>query len=144
MLLQLPDHSPFLQLVDLDHGGQQLEVIARVARELLEGGDIFWKAGAAVSNPRLQKMSADPMVQAHTAGHLEDVRAGLLADVRDLVDERDLRGQERVRRELDHLCTSDVGAHKGRTEWRVQLDHRVPGPVTLIPDDHAIGVEEVL
>ena len=36
MLLQLGDHTALLQLVDLDHGGQQLEVVARVSRKLFE------------------------------------------------------------------------------------------------------------
>ena len=31
VLLQFPDHPPLLQLVDLDHRGQQLEVVTRVA-----------------------------------------------------------------------------------------------------------------
>ena len=38
----------------------------------------------------------------------DDVGAGRLADVRDLVDERDARHQERVRRELDHLRRVDI------------------------------------
>ena len=36
MLLQLLDDAPLLQLVDLDHGVQQLEVVSRVRGELLE------------------------------------------------------------------------------------------------------------
>ena len=36
VLLQLADHAPLLQLVDLDHRVQQLEVVAGVAGELLE------------------------------------------------------------------------------------------------------------
>ena len=44
-------------------------------------------------------------------GDLADVGADLLADVRDLVDERDLGREEGVRRELDHLRGGDVGAH---------------------------------
>src|SRR3954447_6231001 len=37
MLLQLADGAPLLELVDLDDGGQELEVVAGVAGELLEG-----------------------------------------------------------------------------------------------------------
>ena len=32
VLLELLDHAPALELVDLDHGRQQLEVVAGVAR----------------------------------------------------------------------------------------------------------------
>ena len=54
--------------------------------------------------------SSRPMPRA-TSTH---VGAGLLADVGDLVDERDLRRQERVGGELDHLRARDVGAHERR------------------------------
>src|SRR3954452_2897998 len=41
VLLELGDDPPLLQLVNLDDGGQELEVVAGVAGELLEGGDIL-------------------------------------------------------------------------------------------------------
>ena len=44
VLGQLRDHPPLLQLVDLDHGVQELEVIAAVAGQHLEGRDILGKA----------------------------------------------------------------------------------------------------
>ena len=75
---------------------------------------------------------------------LDHVGAGLLADVGDLVDERDLRGQERVGGELDHLGALDVRAHDRRVERRVELGHRVAGPVAVVADDDAVGLEEVL
>src|SRR4029077_17444126 len=112
VLVQLADHAPLLQLVDLDHSGQQLEVIAGVARELLERVHVLGEARAPVADPGLQELRPDALVQAHPARDLDHVRAGLLADVGDLVDERDLRRQERVRGELDHLRAGDVGAHQ--------------------------------
>ena len=74
---------------------------------------------------------------------LDDVGAGLLADVGDLVDEGDLRGQEGVGGELDHLGAGDVGAHERRVERRVELDDGVAGPVAVVADDDAVGVQEV-
>jgi hypothetical protein len=44
VLLELPDGAPLLELVDLDDSGQELEVVAGVAGELLEGLDILRKA----------------------------------------------------------------------------------------------------
>jgi hypothetical protein len=41
VLGELSDHSPLLQLVDLDHRVEELEVVAGVARELLERGHVF-------------------------------------------------------------------------------------------------------
>ena len=84
--------------------------------------------------------SSRPMPRATSS----DVGAGLLADVGDLVDERDLRGEERVGGELDHLRAGDVGAHERRVERRVELDDRVAGPVAVVADDDAVGVQEVL
>ena len=140
VLLQLADHPPLLQLVDLDHRGQQLEVVAGVAGELLERRDILGKARAAEADPGLQEVRADPLVEAHPPRDLEHVGAGLLADVGDLVDERDLGRQERVGGELDHLGAGDVGADQRRVERRVELDDRVAGPVAVVADDDPVGV----
>ena len=69
---------------------------------------------------------------------------GLLADVGDLVDERDLGRQEGVRGELDHLGAGDVGPHQRRLEGRVELDDGVARPAALVADDDPVGVQEVL
>ena len=98
VLLQLADHAALLQLVDLDHRVEQLEVVAGVAGELLEGGDVLREAAAAVADSGLQELRADAGVEAHAARDLGDVGADLLADVGDLVDEGDLGGQEGVAR----------------------------------------------
>ena len=41
---ELADDAPLLELVDLDDGVEELEVVAGVAGELLEGGDVLGKA----------------------------------------------------------------------------------------------------
>ena len=94
--------------------------------------------------PGLQELRADALVEAHPARDLDDVGAGLLADVGDLVDERDLGRQEGVGGELDHLGAGDVGAHERRVQRRVELDDRVARPVAVVADDDAVGVQEVL
>ena len=87
VLLELPDDAPLLKLVDLDDSGQELEVVARVTRELLERRNIFRKTGTTIARACAKKRRADPLVQAHTPRDLGDVRTHLLADVGDLVDE---------------------------------------------------------
>ena len=52
VLLQLPDHAPLLQLVHLDHGVQELEVVARVRGELLQRERVLREAAAAVADAR--------------------------------------------------------------------------------------------
>src|SRR5439155_21780017 len=101
MLLQLRDHAPLLQLVDLDHGGEELEVVARVAGELLQRGDVLREARATEADARAQEMRAEPVVEADPLCDRLDVGADEPADVRDLVDEADARREERIRRELD-------------------------------------------
>ena len=66
-LLELADHAPLLQVVDLDHGVQELKVIARVAGELLERLHVFGKARAAVADAGLQELRADAVVETHAA-----------------------------------------------------------------------------
>ena len=144
MLLELADHAPLLQLVDLDHRGQELEVIAGVPSQHLQGGDVLRKTGAPISDPGAQERRSDPLVEAHPAGDLADVGADLLADVGDLVDEGDLRRQEGVGGELDHLGAGHIGAHERRFQGRVERRHCVARPATVVADDDAVGVQEVL
>ena len=110
VLLELADDPALLQLVDLDHRGQQLEVIAGVAGQHLQRADVLREAAAAVADAGAEEGAADPLVEPHPLRHLADVGAYLLADVGDLVDEGDLRRQEGVGGELDHLGAGDVGA----------------------------------
>src|SRR5689334_5918352 len=99
MLLELRHNTALLQLVDLDDGVQELEVVPRVAGEKLEKRDVLGEARAAKTDPRPEVRLADPAVEAHAARDLLDVRAHELADVGDLVDEADPRAEKRVRGE---------------------------------------------
>src|SRR4249919_604628 len=101
--LELPDDAPLLELVHLDDGVQELEVVARVGRQLLERERILREAGATEADAGTQERRADAPVEADALGDRRDVGAGRLADVRDLVDERDAGDERGIRRELDHL-----------------------------------------
>src|SRR5204862_7645463 len=50
VLLQLADDAPLLQLVDLDHRGQELELVAGAPRQLLERADVLREAATAVAD----------------------------------------------------------------------------------------------
>ena len=91
MLLQLPDDPPLLQFVDFDHRRQELKVVAGVAGQLLEGGDVFGEARTPVTDAGPEEPRPDPPVEAHSVGDQPDVGSHLLAHIGDLVDERDLR-----------------------------------------------------
>ena len=143
VLLQLPDHAPLLELVDLDHRVQKLEVVARVGRQLLQRKRILREAAAAVADPRAKEARADPPIETDAFGDADDIGAGRLADVRDLVDEADPRHQRRVRGQLDHLGRGDVAVHDGRVDPGVELLDRLAVSFVERADDDPIRVLEV-
>ena len=55
-LRELADHAPLLELVHLDHGVQDLEVVARVGRELLQREGVLREARAAEADPGRRKL----------------------------------------------------------------------------------------
>ena len=144
VLLELADHAALLQLVDLDDRVEQLEVVAGVAGELLERVDVLGEARAAEADARPAGTSGrcgrrGPCPRA-TSTTSAPVSSQTLAIS---LMKRDLRGEERVGGELDHLGAGDVGAHERRVERRVELDDRVAGPVAVVADDDAVGLQEV-
>ncbi len=143
LLLELSDQPALLQLVDLDHGGQQLEVIAGVGGQLLERERVLRKARAAVADSGPEEARADTAVEADALGHAHDVGARRLADVGDLVDERDPRHQGCVRRELDHLRRCDVAADDGRLDPVVQRGDTIAVGVVDGADHDPVGMQEV-
>jgi hypothetical protein len=140
---ELPDHAPLLQLVHLDDGVQQLEVVARVRGQLLQRQRVLGEARAAVADAGLEEARPDAPVEADPLRDLDDVRAGRLADVRDLVDERDPRHQRGVRGQLDHLGRGHVRAHDRRLDALVQLRHRVAVGLGERADHDPVRVQEV-
>src|SRR4051812_45993312 len=81
VLLELADDAALLELVDLDDGVEQLEVVAGVAGELLEGRDVLRKAASAEPHAGLQELRPDAVVEPDAPRDLGHVRAGDLADV---------------------------------------------------------------
>ena len=62
----------------------------------------------------MQKFRADAVVEADAAGNFLDVRTDLFAQIRDFVDEGDLRREERVGRVFDQLRCTPAGVHDRR------------------------------
>ena len=142
-LLQLPDHAPLLQLVHLDDRVQELEVVARVRGELLQRERVLGEAAAAVADAGAEEAGADPPVETDALGDADDVGAGRLADVRDLVDEADPGHQRRVRGQLDHLGRGHVAAHDRRVDAAVELLDGVAVRGVERADHDAVGLLEV-
>ena len=145
VLLELADDPALLQLVDLDHRGQQLEVVARVAGELLEGGRR--PSGSRSRRSRCRRAGTTCRCAGRgpcRAATTVDVGADLLADVGDLVDEADLRGEEGVRGVLDHLrARAPWCARSARRAGRRARPRGRRRSSSNDADHHAVRVEEV-
>src|SRR5215213_898293 len=143
MLLQLPDDAPLLQLVHLDDGVQQLEVVTGVTGEQLQERDVLRETRAAEPDAGAQIARPDTGVEAHPPRDVVHVGADELAHVRDLVDEADARAEERVRCELDHLGRRDVGPDYRSVEPDVELLDRLRVGLLERADDDPVRLEKV-
>ena len=79
-------------------------------------------------------------------GHRVDVGVHRFAQGRHLIDETDLRGQERVGRVLDQFGALQTGHHHGRldkVERPVQLAQDLLRPLRLDADDHPVRPHEI-
>src|SRR3989449_2007447 len=86
--------------VDLDRGPEQDEIHAERRGRVDERLGVLGEATAAVAEPGPEERGPDAGVEPYALHDLADVGARELADVRDHVDERDLRREERVGRVL--------------------------------------------
>ncbi len=56
----------------------------------------------------MKELRPDSMIQAHALGHHLDIGFDFFAKIGDLVDKRNLRGQERIGRVLDELGSRNI------------------------------------
>src|SRR5205823_564921 len=86
----------------------------------------------------------DPWVERDTADDVVDLHVQFFADARDLIDEGDSRGEERVRDVLDHLGRAQVGQDDWSVEALIELGDGF-GILALTGANHdAVRREEVL
>ncbi len=139
----LVDHALVLGAVHVDDTGEQLEVVPGRARDVQQRRDVLREARAAVARSGVQELEPDAGVVTHADRDFADVGVDRLADVRDGVDERDLRREERVRGVLDHLRRRGVGDEHRRVDPLVELAD-AHGRLAVFAADHdAVGVQEV-
>ena len=91
----------------------------------------------------MEELEPDARVVADAEGDLAHVGAHRLAQVGDLVDERHLRGEKRVRRVLDELGRRGVGHEDRSSQASVELGHAHGDAGVLAADDDAVRLEEV-
>ncbi len=141
---RIPSRDPQLISV-LDLGIQALQLhqtdltVVTDEHSLVSG-----QTAPAVADAGAEEVAPEPVVEANALRHLDDVGADRLADVCDLVDERDPGHQERVRRELDHLRGRDVGHDDRGVDALVQRLHRRSVLRGERSDHNAVGIDEVV
>ena len=137
--------------VDLAQEGQRL-VGAELAGPGHERADVLGQAAAAEAEAGAEELARRSGRRARSRRRAaDDVGAGRLAHLGHRVDERDLGGQERVRRGLDELGGGVVGDHDGRARRRAA--RRTPRPAARASAlagrpgdavDQPVGVQRVL
>ena len=91
----------------------------------MSASESFGKAASAEADSGAEEARPDPAIEPDPLGDLDHVRPGRLADVRDLVDERDPGHQRGVGGELDHLRRGDVGPDDGTVDAVVKALDRI-------------------
>ena len=108
---------------------------------------VLGKAGAAVADAGEEEGRPDARVGADALAHLAHVRAHPVAEVGDLVHERDPAREHRVGRVLGQLGGSEVHHEDGiagADERRVQLAHHGLRVRIVGADDYTVGLEEIV
>jgi hypothetical protein len=133
--------------VDLDDRVDDAHRAAIVVGGLGQRERVLREARAAIAGAGIQEFRADAAIEADAARDFLDVGADLFAEVRHLVDEGDLHGEEGVGGVLDQLRRAARGEQDRRLveeERAVELAHHLLGALVLGADDDAVRDLEVL
>ena len=107
-----------------------------------EGADVLGQAATAEAEARAQEAPPDPGVVRHRFGEADHVRADLLADLGDRVDEGDLGREEGIGRQLHQFRRFQVHDQRGRASVErlgIDLAERVGGCFRFHAKDQPVG-----
>ena len=137
--LELPDDASLLQLVDLDDRVQELEVVARVRRELLERERVLREARAAEADAGAEERRADPAVEADALGDASMTSAPVASHTFAISLMNEMRVTSAAfAASLTISADGDVAAHDRGVDALVQLRDDVAVGVVERADDDAI------
>ncbi len=105
--------------------------------------DVFREARPPITQAGVQEIRADPGVVAHPAGDFFDIRAQRLADIGDLIDERDLGREEGIGSVFDHLCRAQIGDDDRGAQGQMQLGNFFGSLCIQRAEDRAVRVHKI-
>lgn len=106
-------HRPFAQVIAGNHRLDDAQWDFVIVCSLQQSPRVFRKTRATEAWPGVQKLCSDPVVEPHAAGHVLNIGAQLLGQIGDLIDERDLGGEEGIRCVFDELGAAAAGVKNG-------------------------------
>ncbi len=137
----------FLLIVDAIDRRKNLQTHARMLAGVHQRLHILGEARAAVTDARVQEIETDARIGADAAAHVLDVGPQPLGQIRQLVHERNARGEHRVGRVLGefgraHIHLEDLVVVA--LERRVERTHDAERLCVVGADDDAIGSHEIV
>ena len=147
MLLDLVREDVLLPVVHFIDRIQQQRLDADLPGQVGQGPHILGEAASAIADAGKEKRETDAAVVADAAADVVDVAAHLLAQIGHLVDEADLRREQRVGdvlRQLGAFGRHDEQRLIGPQERAIQLAERVFGLLGPHADDHAVGILKIV
>ena len=146
-LQNLARHGALALRIDGGHGLHDAQGRAHVLPGLDEGQRILGKARTAIARTRMQELRADAIVEADATRHILHIGAGALAQIRDLVDEGDLRRQKGVGGifgELRRAARREENRRLVEIERAIDLAHHFARPLIFDADDDAVRPFEII
>ena len=132
--------------VDLVDFAEEADGIGRaqLTRPRSKGANVLRQTATAESETGIEEATPDPIVVAERAAQCHHVSVGDLADLRHRVDERDLRREERVCRDLHHFRRGQICREVRHTVFddaRVHVHEELLPILGDNPEDQPIGVK---
>jgi len=144
---RLHGEAAALLVVHVEHGVENAEVVPFLPPFPRQRLYVLREAAAAEADAGVEEVRPDAVVLADAEPHLIHIRPHPLAHVRNLIHERDARGEERVGGVLDHLRRALIDDQDGvplAHERLVEPLHDVGGLVAGGANHHAVRLHEVV
>ena len=133
--------------VDGIHRLQQVEGDPDVLTRPQQGPHVFGEAGPPIPRPGKQECRADAVVRTNSLAHQVHIGPNLLTQLRDLVHERNARGEHGVGGVFRDLGGGYIGEDErvaGADERSVQFGQHLGRFVGVDPHHDAVGFHEIV